>query len=212
MLALAAYQVQPTDEAISALFRPYLESQGVTSVLSHPQAGLSEVQVSRDGRVVAAATTSRTVTIWTRQPGQEPRRIRTPILAGTEAVMALAPDGSAAWLVDDGWLSRFDVSGGELQRVTEVGTAGGQRLAVSADGATVTVVVTSDTGRTAGVWDAVSRRRGADRVLPADGQLMGVTAGPDGSLVARLQERDPAGQLSERVEVWGLADGAARGR
>jgi len=56
MLALAAYRAQDTDEATTALFRPYLEGQGVTSVFSNPQAGLSDVQVSRDGQVVAGVT------------------------------------------------------------------------------------------------------------------------------------------------------------
>ena len=214
LLALAAYRAQPTDEATSALFRPYLESQGATSVFSSPQAGLSDVQVSRDGRVVAGATTGQTITVWTRTPGQETRRISMPILQDRGAVLGLAPDGAAVWLVDDGWLSRFDVSSGELRRVVEVGRAGGKHLAVSADGATVVVVISGDAARTAVVWDALAGRRGPDRALPAGESLMKVSAGPDGSLVAQLRD-DGAGQV-ERVEVWGpgasrvLAQGMSR--
>ena len=210
MLALAAHRVQPTAEATTALFRPYLESQGATTVLSNPQAGLSDVQISHDGRVVAAATKSNRITVWTRSPGQETRRITTPILRGTEPYMALSADGTAVWLVDDGWLARFDVADGQLRRVMEVADGGSMPVAVSADGATVLVEVGSNNDRRTAVWDARQGRSGRGWALPAGETLMKVNVDPAGSLVAQFNERDAAGQLSQRIEVWGPADGARR--
>lgn len=204
MLALSAYRAQPTAEATAALFRSYLESQGATSMFSGPQGGLSAVQASRDGRVVAGVT-SRTVTVWARSPGQETRRISTPSLRDPGTFMALSPDGAAVWLVDDGWLARFGVSDGQLRRITEV--AGTGEVVVSADGATVAVVVSSGGSRRAVVWNARDGRLEPERLLPPAGTLMEASLGPGGSLVAHLNDRDGAGQLVQRLEVWGPGDG-----
>lgn len=204
MLALSAYEAKPTAEATTALFRPYLETQGATSLLSSPQAGLSDVQVSRDGRVVAGATTGQTFSVWTRAPGQETQRISAPTLRQRVTSMALSPDGAAVWLVDDGWLVRFDVSDGKLRRMTEVG--GAAELAVSADGTTVAAVISSVDDRRAVIWSVRDGRLEPERLLPTAGTLMELTVGPGGSLVAQLSDRDAAGQTVKRLEVWGPGD------
>jgi len=211
MLALAAYRAQDTDEATTALFRPYLEGQGVTSVFSNPQAGLSDVQVSRDGQVVAGVTESKTVTVWTRAPGQQQRRITSPVLQDDFPPVALAGDGTAVWLVDDGWLSRLQVSDGELRQVMPIGPSSSRQLAVSADGSTVVVVLDAPDGRRALRWDTRTGRPGAEQALPAGGALRELTVGPDaGSLVVQLSVRDGAGRLGETLEVWGPAERARR--
>jgi WD40 repeat protein len=202
-LALAAYQAQPTAEATAALFRPYLESQGATAVFASPQGGVSDVQVSSDGRVVAGTTANQTVTIWIRSPGQETRRASTPTLRDRQTPMALNRDGASVWLVDDGWLARFDVSEGQLHRITEVGRRGAVELAVSADGATVAVVITDGDQRRAVVWDARDGRTLPERVLPGTGRLTEVTLDHRGWLVVQLDGQDAAGQAMKRLEVWG---------
>jgi len=207
MLALAAHQAHPTAEAIAALFRPYLESQGATSVLSGQQPDLSEVQVSSDGRVVAGFG-SRTVTVWVRSPDQQTRRSSIPVLRDPFTSMALSPDGTAVWLVDDGWLARLGVSDGQLRRVAEVGEV--VELAVSADGATVAAVSSSPDSRRAVVWNARVGRLEPERPLPPSGTLTEVALGPDGSLVAQLTDRDSAGRTVPRLEVWGPRDGVQR--
>lgn len=209
MLAIAAYRAQPTDEATSALFRPYLNSQGVTSMFSNPEPGLFEVQMSADGKVVAGATERSTVTVWTREPGGEQKRTSTPVLKDGALPIALTADGSAVWLVDAGWLSRFDVSTGRMNQVTRVGPGSPSQLAASSDGDTIAVVLDEPAGRRAFVWDVLAGRREAERPLP-DGDLRKVTLGPDGSLMAQVQGRDNPGSLAENLEVWGPGDATRR--
>ncbi|HEV2071043.1 MAG TPA: WD40 repeat domain-containing protein, partial [Acidimicrobiales bacterium] len=208
MLALAAYQAQPTPEAITALFRPYLESQGATAMFSDPEAELVDVQVSRNGGVVAAATASGKVAVWTRARSGETRRINTSRLPDAVPNMALSPDGAALWLVvDDGWLVWFEPFSGQLRRATEIGRGGAIELAVSADGVMVAVVITEGDSRRAVVWNARAGRLEGERALPGTGTLIGVTLGPGGSLVAQLHDHDAAGELVRRVETWGPEDG-----
>lgn len=210
-LALAAYQVQPTAEAISALFRPYLDTQAVTTMFSSQQGGLGHVVASRDGRVVAASTAGENVTVWSRIPGKEPRAVQTLELSNQSRGLALTQDGRSLWFVDDGWLCRFDVAGGRLHKVTKFGGSEGQFIAVSADGGTVYLVTGLGFGvenQKALVWDVASRR-GSEHALPK-GRLTAITPSADGkSLVVEIPVSNPT-SFAYTVELWGLADGSRR--
>lgn len=151
------------------------------------------------------------MTVWTRAPGQQQRRITSPVLQDDFPPVALAGDGTAVWLVDDGWLSRLQVSDGELRQVMPIGPSSSRQLAVSADGSTVVVVLDAPDGRRALRWDTRTGRPGAEQALPAGGALRELTVGPDaGSLVVQLSVRDGAGRLGETLEVWGPAERARR--
>ncbi|MFF3859131.1 trypsin-like peptidase domain-containing protein [Streptomyces sp. NPDC002209] len=211
MLAIAAYDTAPTEEARNQLLRQYLTYADADRVLSGPSGEIRQFDTSRDGEVVfARSAVGRAVVIVHAVSGT----VRSELLDAKQVVTALvSPDGSrAAFVADDGSGGWFEVHAdgdrviGPVHRLPKV--AGAQQfgdpargMAMSADGRRVAVTTENslvwwdlDTGAQGGSVALPGRPNGSLWFAPDNRTLLaGLWRGEDLDQGHRLVALDPAG-------------------
>ncbi|MCX4626901.1 trypsin-like peptidase domain-containing protein [Streptomyces sp. NBC_01443] len=217
MLAIAAYDTAPTEEARNQLLRQYLTYSDAARVLSGPSGDIAQFDSSRDGEVVfARSTAGRAVIIVHAASGT----VRSELLDVKQVVTALvSPDGSrAAFVADNGSGGWFEVHAdgdrisGPVHRLPKV--AGAQQfgdpargMAMSADGRRVAVTTENslvwwdlDTGAQGGSVPLPGRPNGSLWFAPDNRTLLaGLWRGEDIDQGHRLVALDPAGGAPREV-------------
>jgi DNA-binding SARP family transcriptional activator len=167
LMAVAAYDRAPTDEARSALFARYRDIAALDTLYAAHGAGSGAAGASADGHVVAAANDRGEVTVWVHDPD---RPVRLLHAASRHPTFGVAPDGSAVWVLAPDGIARVDTASGATRTAVPVGWSGSPLLSLSADG---TRILLQD--RT-GPGPSPIRIR---QWRTADGQELGGTVVPD---------------------------------
>ena len=208
LMAVAAYDRAPTDEALAALFARYRDVGGLERLYPAQDVEPGFAEASTDGRVIAVGNTDRTeVTVWTSREGRV-ERVRRPLLDVSNA--EVAADGSAVWLLDRDGIARLDPASGTTRTVVPLAWSRSPQLALSPDGSRILLRDRAD--------DPASYR--VRQWSTGDGRLMSTTtvANPDPRTRASLRAGpSPGSALVEfrtsspddyRAEQLDLATGA----
>jgi hypothetical protein len=201
LLAVAAYDMSPTDEARTALFARYRDDLGLRGLRSG-RTGTYRALASADGRTVAAVDVGGGITVWRETPGA-PMRTVTAQAADINAT-DLAADGGAVWLTEDDRITRLDLTTGERRTLAGIEPADDVHLAVSADGTRV-LAWDGDLGdfeRPGRVreWDSGSGQQLTSVPIPP-GFVVGLYPGPPGVAVLEKLAPEGARRLLERVDL-----------
>jgi DNA-binding SARP family transcriptional activator/energy-coupling factor transporter ATP-binding protein EcfA2 len=200
LLAVAAHDTAPTEQARAALFARYRDTAGLSGLRSGPT-GISRVLASADGRTVAAVGTGGGTTVWIETPGAALRTVTAQ--AANLSAVDLAADGGAVWLLEAGRVTRLDLATGE-RRELPMTVAPGAGLAVSADGTRLLVWDGApDQPRRIRERDVVTGRESAP--VAVDGLVSDVYPGPPGVAVVQTLGSEGLGSRLDRID---LATGA----
>jgi WD40 repeat protein len=192
LLALAAWQAAPTEEARSALLStqtsPYAGSLG-------PTAGrLWNVAITPDGRIAALATYEGIVTLWDTTTRRQ--IVQFAGLNGMNPDVAFSPDGHV--LAVTGLRRAIQLWDVRTDRIVRTLPVYGANIAFSADGA---YLVTAGAGAPVTLWNI---RTGQAIRKIADPAAYSVAISHDGTLIA-------TGDLTGAVRLWQIATGAPFG-
>ncbi|MCX4632241.1 serine protease [Streptomyces sp. NBC_01443] len=137
MLALAAYETSPTQEARNQLLRVYLMHSGKGRVLSGLLGTVRRLETSLDGNVVLATSTNGRATLFVHAVTGEVRSAQVPSVGQVQYPMVSADGRRAGYVQEDGKAAWFSVNAdgehlvGELHRLPEApGTATGSNKKV----------------------------------------------------------------------------------
>jgi hypothetical protein len=220
LLALAAYRESPTVEARQTLFRSYFDTLGAETILSGERGVLWKVDVTRDGRVVAALSaqgSDQYLTAWTREPGK-PVRITRLAADRTSWSVRVMNDGGTLLLTEKDGIVRINLLTGERRKIVEL-TAANEYIRESsiADDGSVAVAVVGIQNAGAQrlvAWDLQTGRVIVERPAPPISEgLSFLQLAPNlhslvvGYYVTGRQAGD--GGL-ERAELWDLPSGRTR--
>ncbi|MEV0326875.1 trypsin-like peptidase domain-containing protein [Micromonospora echinospora] len=195
LLAVAAWQAAPTEEARGAL----LSAQSIPyrGTLGPLQARLWDSDLSPDGTLAATATTDGTVTLWDTTT-RGPAAVLTD-KDGEYPIVEFSPNGDILAAVHGGGgsaerrLGLWDVRTRTLMRSLPGDAVS---IAFSRDGARIATATRNEP--TIVLWDVETGRR--IRTYDKGGTAFGVAFSPDGSLLA-------AGGGGNSVRVWQTTTG-----
>ncbi|MGV9386639.1 nSTAND1 domain-containing NTPase [Nonomuraea sp. NPDC003707] len=224
LLAAAAWQISPTDEARAALLARL--HTPLRAVLPNPESGVWSVAFSPDGRILAAASTPDAlgnegrgkVQLWDVATRRQIGTLADP--DGEVYSVAFSPDGRVLATTSSGAsITRGSRSKTELNSVVRLWDVATRRqigtladpdgdvysVAFSPDGRTLastSIGPGTGDGRGEGkvrLWDLATRRQIGAPLIDPDGEVTSVAFSPDGRLLA-----SGGGYISERnKKVWG---------
>ncbi|MEW9341089.1 S1 family peptidase [Streptomyces tanashiensis] len=148
MLALAAYQTSPTQEARNQLLRQYLMHSDKSRVISGLLGTLGKLQTSLDGNVVMATSKNGRAMLFTHAATGNVRSAQVPSVGQVKYPMVSADGRHAGYIQEDGAAAWFSVNAdsdqpvGELHKLpaapgAAVGADKGLRPSMSADGTVI---------------------------------------------------------------------------
>ncbi|ARF73484.1 hypothetical protein B7C62_15355 [Kitasatospora albolonga] len=215
LIAMAAYDVSPTQEARSALLRRYDHSKQDAWVLSGTEGEIADVAASRDGRVVLAGSEQGRATLFLRTAGGRvlrehlrlPELIRSPLVSGDGRRIAYTTtDGHLYWREVRAPADGRTPLLGPVSRIADrtFGEGGGtEAMDLSRDGRQV---VTKSYGGEVRVWDLRTKRsRRMPGLLP---HTSGIRSGP-GTDTLLASRRTPTADGAS-VAAVNLRTGAVR--
>ncbi|WP_380282567.1 trypsin-like peptidase domain-containing protein [Kitasatospora purpeofusca] len=125
MLALAAYQTSPTQEARNQLLRTYLMHSNKNRMISGMLGTVRNIQTSLDGNVILAASKSGRVTLFVHAVTGDIRITQVPSVSGVKFPLVSADGKRAGYVEENGRAAWFPVNAdsdqpmGELHRLPE---------------------------------------------------------------------------------------------
>ncbi|MGY4920792.1 hypothetical protein ACWD9K_37650 [Streptomyces sp. 900116325] len=217
MLALAAYQTSPSQEARNQLLRAYLRNSRSSRALSGVGT-IREFQASRDGNVMLATSYQGGAMLFVRGASGNVRNVPVPSANGVWYPMVSADGKRAGYLRDDGRPAWFSVRADASQPVGQVHTLPDApepvtkpedfgRSSMSLDG---TMIVSRIRGSLVW-WNLDSNTVGGSVPAPA-GEAAGVWIGADNrTLLTELGELGWTGESdSQSLVTVDMATGATR--
>jgi WD40 repeat protein/energy-coupling factor transporter ATP-binding protein EcfA2 len=219
-LSLGAYRLTAIPETRDSLLAT--TATPVASRLTGHTADVMSVAAHPDSRVLATASTDKTVRLWDITNPQRPAELAT-LTGHTDAVnsVAFSPDGTMATASNDKTVRLWDIT--NPQRPAELATLTGHTDAVnsvafSPDG----TMATASNDKTVRLWDVRERRQIA--TLPGHtAAVRSVAFNPDGSTLAtasndktvrlwNVRERREAAVLTSHTDIVNTAAFSADGR
>ncbi|MER5381736.1 trypsin-like peptidase domain-containing protein [Streptomyces sp. NPDC002688] len=195
LLAVQAYRVSPTEEAVSVLHAA--AASPLQSVLTGHSAPVYTAAFSPDGTTVATGDMGGKIRLWASDG--TPRRT---LVSRAKAVasVAFSPDGrTLASAGNDGVVRLWDPRTGDLRAALTGHNGGALSVAFSPDGH---MLATGGADGTARLWDPVAGRVRA--VMAAHtGPVRSVAFTPDGASLITAGE-------DKAVKVWDVATAATR--
>ncbi|WP_040688833.1 nSTAND1 domain-containing NTPase [Nocardiopsis lucentensis] len=223
LTALAAYEAEPTQEALSALMRRYDAFQEAVWTLTGPQGEISAVAMSADGLVTLVTTEGGRATLFVRTPEGEVEREHLNLAQNVLSPVVSRDGGRIAYRYDlDGTLVWHDVTPSGEQMVgppqrlhppltsASLGTWFFDTKIVdfSPDGRRLVGVSAADSGLPVRVWDLES---GRSRTLSDDVfGLVEVWFGPDENTLVAVRSDDDPESLEHSVVVVDIRAGTTR--
>ena len=216
-LAVAAWRVFPTGQALSAMATLLTEQQR-NDILPADPSGVIGMAFSPDGTLLASTDADGRVRLWDLDTGQDVRTIQAGIASSEgESNVAFSPDGMLLASPDaDGTVRLWDSVTGQLVRTIQAGNGRVIGVAFSPDG---TLASASKDGKVR-LWDPDTGR--LIRMIQADADPNGdvvnaVAFSPDGTLLAsadvggKVRLWDPGtGRLVRVIQADTGPDGAVR--